>query len=80
MGAELYGANCARCHGGAVVAGGTVPDLRYSAYLDNDIWYQVVLEGDLLENGMLNFSDKLSHDQTTAIRDYVIAQANAAVK
>ncbi|WP_231639079.1 PQQ-dependent dehydrogenase, methanol/ethanol family [Sphingomonas profundi] len=73
-----YFAYCSRCHGVNAISGGVVPDLRHSGLLGNDGWYEVLLKGALTENGMASFAPVLSRDRVTAIRAYVIAQAQLA--
>ena len=77
-GQALFGRYCAGCHGPGAEGSSLVPDLRYSARLKDDGWFGVVLEGALQENGMANFSDVLSRDDASAIRDYVISRAHDA--
>jgi mono/diheme cytochrome c family protein len=76
----LFNANCARCHGGNAIAGGTIPDLRYSAYLHDDAWFDIVVDGALRDAGMIGFKGTLDHDAATRIRDYVIARAHEALE
>lgn len=79
MGQGVFTTNCARCHGFNAISGGTVPDLRYSALLhDDQVFRSTVMDGALLDNGMLPFQDVLTDEQVEAVRTYVIAQANAA--
>ncbi len=78
-GEQLYGANCAICHGPASVpaAGAVAPDLRYSGLLVYDRqWDEAVLEGNRAQRGMPGFSATLSDEQSEAIRHYVIKRAN----
>jgi len=77
LGKTRYYQQCSGCHGLSVVSGGGTPDLRYSALLENDGWYKVVLDGILEENGMISFRDRLSKADVTAIRAFVIDKANA---
>jgi hypothetical protein len=53
-----------------------LPDLRYSAALANDPWFDIVLGGLLQPNGMVSFKKELSHRDAGFIRAYVIARAN----
>jgi len=77
QGAALYGRFCGVCHGDAAVAGALVPDLRYSAGLENpDIWRRVVIDGALRENGMVSWSSVMNPEQADTIRQYVIHRAN----
>jgi cytochrome c553 len=71
-GEALFARFCAVCHG----QGGVVPDLRTSPFIGVDAWYRIVLDGALKEGGMAPFAPVLSHDQATAIRDYVIHRAH----
>ncbi len=77
LGKTRYYQQCMGCHGLSVISGGGTPDLRYSALLENDGWYKVVLDGMLEENGMISFRDRLSKAEVTAIRAFVIDKANA---
>jgi alcohol dehydrogenase (cytochrome c)/quinohemoprotein ethanol dehydrogenase len=73
---------CGRCHGpDGAVNFGILPDLRYSAALaSRETWAAVVLGGVLKANGMASFSPVIDAEEAEAIRAYVIAQANAAVR
>lgn len=75
-GKRLYQRFCSGCHGDVAVSGGVLPDLRYSATLANDQWFNVVLDGLLQPNGMVSFSKDLSRRDAESIRAYVIARAN----
>ncbi|MGH9702457.1 MAG: c-type cytochrome [Candidatus Acidiferrales bacterium] len=72
----LFETYCSACHGDAVVSGGVLPDLRYSSTLANDQWFNIVLRGLLKPNGMVSFSQELSHQDAEAIRAYVIQRAH----
>jgi quinohemoprotein ethanol dehydrogenase len=72
----LYQRYCAACHGDTVVSGGLVPDLRYSRLLASDLWFSVVLGGDLRQSGMVSFAGEISRKDAANIRAYVIARAN----
>jgi len=81
QGGALYRSYCTRCHGHATVAGGVVTDLRYSAMLGSPEAHRaVVLDGVLMRNGMISFSDFLKPDDVEAIRAYVIEQAHREQK
>ena len=78
-GLHTYHRYCAGCHGPKAVAGQLTPDLRYSAALaDKDLWFSITSDGALQSGGMGAFGSELSHADLSAIRDYVIAQANAS--
>ncbi len=75
-GADLFGRYCSACHGQFAVSGGITPDLRHSSFLTNDVWYQIVLNGILQDAGMASFGKVLDQSKATAIRAYVIHEAN----
>lgn len=75
-GKELYQRYCSMCHGDVAVSGGVLPDLRYSAALSTDQWFNIVLGGLLQPNGMVSFRKELSHKDAEAVRAYVISRAN----
>jgi quinohemoprotein ethanol dehydrogenase len=78
-GEQLYGANCAVCHGPASVpaAGAVAPDLRYSGLLGNKTaWNGAVRDGDRAQRGMPSFAASLTAEQTDNILAYVIKRAN----
>jgi alcohol dehydrogenase (cytochrome c)/quinohemoprotein ethanol dehydrogenase len=77
QGKALFHKYCGVCHGGAAHSGGVIPDLRYSATLDNDSWFEVVLGGALETQGMVSFASEIDRNQARAIRSYVIARANS---
>jgi len=73
----LFDQFCSVCHGEAAVGGGVIPDLRKSAYLPVEAWYNIVLDGTLESNGMAPFAAVLDRSKATAIRAYVIHRAAA---
>jgi alcohol dehydrogenase (cytochrome c)/quinohemoprotein ethanol dehydrogenase len=75
-GFHLYSRYCNSCHGDAGVSGGITPDLRYSALLASDSFYDVVLGGALKSKGMVSWSPVLSKDDATSIRAYLIHRAH----
>ena len=77
-GRKLYGRYCVGCHGSDVVSGGLNPDLRYSGYLGNNGWFEIVLGGALKKEGMVSFRQVLDHQTAAAIRSYVIQRATEA--
>jgi len=74
-GRKLYGRYCVGCHGADVVSGGLMPDLRYSGYLSNKGWFDIVLAGALKKEGMVAFAPVLNRQKADAIRSYVIQRA-----
>jgi len=76
-----YRTYCGRCHGPDTANFGILPDLRYSAALgSSEAWAAVVLGGAMKANGMASFAPVLDAGKAEAIRAYVIAQANAALR
>ena len=75
-GALLYGRYCGICHGGSAVSAGVTPDLRYTAFLGSDSFFDVVLGGALKSQGMVSFAKVLTHDQAADVRAYLIQRAN----
>ncbi|KRA81343.1 PQQ-dependent dehydrogenase, methanol/ethanol family [Altererythrobacter sp. Root672] len=73
-GEQLYGANCALCHGNA--ARGGVKDLRHMTPATHAEFLSIVIGGQRAANGMASFADVLSRDEAEAIHHYLIARAN----
>jgi PQQ-dependent dehydrogenase (methanol/ethanol family) len=76
-GHALYANFCSDCHGARAYAGGVIPDLRASALLRSDAWFDVVLGGVLKSEGMASFATVLDHRQAAAVRSWVISVAQA---
>ena len=74
-GEQLYGQNCALCHG--VAARGGVKDLRHMSPQTHGDFLAIVLGGKRAANGMASFADVLTKDEAEAIHQYLIARANA---
>ena len=79
QGEQLFQRYCAACHGDVAVSGGVLPDLRYSATLENDEWFSDVLGGMLQSEGMVSFAKELSSEDAADIRAYVIFRRNQSV-
>jgi len=75
-GDALYQQFCSACHGDVAVSGGVLPDLRYSRPLSSDLWFDIVLGGQLRQFGMVSFAKEVSREDAAAIRAYVIFRAN----
>ncbi len=73
-GEQLYGTNCAICHGNA--ARGGVKDLRHMSPATHAAFADVVLGGSRAANGMASFADLLTAEEADAIHHYLIARAN----
>jgi quinohemoprotein ethanol dehydrogenase len=77
LGKALYQGYCGVCHGEGAVAGGVLPDLRWSPLLASaDGFKKPLLEGTRTKRGMPNFSQVLTPDFAEAIRAYVITRAH----
>ncbi|MEO8315457.1 MAG: PQQ-dependent dehydrogenase, methanol/ethanol family [Pseudomonadota bacterium] len=81
-GGEKYSQYCAVCHGvDGVQTRGTFPNLTVSPMLHSQQAFdQVVLQGVRQEKGMGNFSKDLKSEDTLAVREYLVARANALKK
>ena len=75
-GEGLFQTYCAACHGDVGVSGGVLPDLRASATLTEEAWFNIVLRGVFQSQGMVSFSKELSRGDAAAIRSYVIFRRN----
>jgi quinohemoprotein ethanol dehydrogenase len=75
LGRSVFHRFCFGCHGREARGNRIQPDLRFSDYLDNGLWDEVVLEGVLQGVGMVSFSDVLDAELSEALRQYVILEA-----
>jgi quinohemoprotein ethanol dehydrogenase len=77
-GSKLYADHCSTCHGANTVGGGRAvgPDLGTSPYISSQpIFDTVVLQGQRVDRGMANFSDKLKADDSVAVLSYIVSRA-----
>ena len=78
-GKQAFLKTCSVCHGDAAVGSGVVPDLRYSATIQNaEGWQGIVVDGGLKDHGMVSFAPVLAPGDVEAIRAYVVGRANDA--
>jgi len=78
LGQAVAGAHCTLCHGAALVAGGTAPDLRSSAMpLSLDALTSVLHDGLLLSRGMPRF-EELQPQQIEGLQHYIRQRAREA--
>jgi PQQ-dependent dehydrogenase (methanol/ethanol family) len=78
-GAAVFEATCMLCHGDRQ-ARATFPDLtRSQALTDQALFDSIVRDGVLAANGMASFADRLSAEDTTALRAYLISKAQTAL-
>lgn len=75
VGNHLFHQHCSRCHGAEAVAGGIIPDLRFSSKEVHAHFEAIVLGGLLERNGMPNFTDRLSKRDIQLIQAYIALQA-----
>lgn len=80
LGRQVFHRYCFGCHGREARGNRIQPDLRFSDYLDNGLWNDVVLDGLLTGVGMVSFSNEVSIDHAEALRQYVIFEAQRADK
>ncbi len=72
----LYHRHCVVCHGDAAVSGGLLPDLRASPAIQGELWNTIVIDGALVERGMVSYAAELDADDAETIRAYIIARAH----
>jgi len=75
-GSLIYHSHCQFCHGNALVAGGTLPDLRY---MDTDAqrdFMAITYGGALRHKGMVGFADRISLEDVENVRSYITHEAN----
>jgi mono/diheme cytochrome c family protein len=77
LGAQIYGWECAGCHGkdGVARVSSSVPDLRYIDSAAHDRWHGSVIGGSLRARGMPAF--ELNSEESEAVRAYILARAEA---
>jgi len=74
-GRELYNQYCSVCHGGNVISGGIVPDLRYRIAQIAPSWRSIVLDGALAPAGMPAWNAYMTGAEADAIMSYVAHEA-----
>ncbi|HWX37608.1 MAG TPA: PQQ-dependent dehydrogenase, methanol/ethanol family [Candidatus Sulfotelmatobacter sp.] len=80
QGRILFANFCSRCHGGDVVSGGSVPDLRYAAEGTHEMFEQIVLGGARHEFGMPSFMGDLTSAQVRLIHAYILERARESAQ
>jgi mono/diheme cytochrome c family protein len=77
-GGQVYEQHCSVCHGaGAVQQRSSFPNLTLTPFLRSQEGFdQVVLKGVKVERGMGNFSDRLTPQDSFAVREYIVSRAN----
>jgi quinohemoprotein ethanol dehydrogenase len=75
-GEEIYGRFCSTCHGSDGLSRGMFPDLRYSGALNSaEAFKAIVIDGALMQNGMVSFAKGISAEDAEAVRAYVVSRA-----
>ena len=74
-GRKLFANTCSRCHGGDVVSGGSVLDLRYSTQSTHEMFEEIVLGGARREFGMPSFTGDVTSAQVRLIHAYILDRA-----
>jgi quinohemoprotein ethanol dehydrogenase len=80
QGRVLFANFCSRCHGGDVVSGGSVPDLRYASEETHGMFEDIVLGGARREFGMPSFTGDLVPAQVKLIHEYILARAKESAQ
>ncbi len=81
-GSQLYADHCSVCHGANAAPGGgrggnNAPDLGTSPFIQAQAAFDtVVLQGQRVDRGMPDFSDKLKADDAAAVLAYVVSRAH----
>jgi len=80
-GGAVYGQHCGVCHGiGGQQRGANFPNLMVSPMLHSQQAFdQVVLDGSRADKGMVSFADRISPEESEAIRWFLVAQATEAL-
>jgi quinohemoprotein ethanol dehydrogenase len=74
-----FALNCAACHGIDAIAGGVLPDLRWSPHIASaESFKAIVIDGALQDKGMVSFARNLSESDAEAIRAWIVRQAHLA--
>ncbi|MFC2125832.1 PQQ-dependent dehydrogenase, methanol/ethanol family [Bacteroidota bacterium] len=79
-GRELFTTYCALCHASVGSGWGVIPDLGYSVEGIFDTFHSIVLEGQLLPLGMPSFGDRLSEQEVTTIKNYILGTAHKKIE
>jgi quinohemoprotein ethanol dehydrogenase len=77
-GTAVYAEHCSVCHGNnGVQQRSSFPNLTLSPLLYSQEGFdQVVLNGARVQRGMANYSDRLTAEDSVAVREFIIARAN----
>lgn len=76
LGNAAYHRVCAGCHGMRVVGNGVIPDLRFMSAENHAEFDEIVLGGARTDSGMISFADRISSQEASAIRAFIIMRAN----
>jgi PQQ-dependent dehydrogenase (methanol/ethanol family) len=81
LGGERYNQNCGICHGnGGASRGANFPNLLVSPMLHSQEGFDaIVLLGARQERGMVSFADRITAEDSAAIRAYLISRATEAL-
>ena len=71
-----YMSNCMMCHGGLVVSGGVLPDLRMLPAEKHAIFKEIVFDGVIHSAGMPRMGDLLNEQDVHDIQAYIIQRAS----
>ncbi len=75
-GKMAYHTYCGTCHGDSATGNGVLPDLRYTALLnDRAAWDSIVRQGADTARGMVSFKAELDQAASERIRAYIIHRA-----
>ena len=78
-GQRHYDRVCAACHGASARSVTSVPDLRYSSTIADQLTFKtIVIDGARAEKGMVGFPSVLTAADAEAVRAYLVRMALAA--
>ena len=80
QGGQLYGENCARCHGGRGASMGAMPNLQESNQAIHEAFEQIVREGLFETRGMPAFGERLSSNEVRLIQAYIVSEAKKTIE
>ena len=80
QGRQLYGENCAACHGGRGASMGAMPNLQESNQAIHEAFEQIVREGLFETRGMPAFGERLSSNEVRLIQAYIVSEAKKTIE
>ena len=76
QGAQVFYKYCNVCHVVDGSSGGVAPNLAYSPHIGGPTFEKIVIEGQLLANGMPSYKDRLDEDDVKALQAFIMKSAS----